>query len=305
MRVPALFQCLFMCSALLLGSCKKNTQLPTQHIQGNDTNINPVQNPKIAHIICDYDFSDTTLTNHGWTKTFEDNFDGDLSKWNVWHGGGFQKELQCYEPDNLTIDSGVLKISSKTQTVTGPKSISNDTTATFNYTSGGIQSKEPISANSQTPKVLIVARIKIPHAYGLASEFWSYGNDWPTQGEIDYLEARCDDPTNYFTDFFYGTTLNKNIVPIPQSFVSNRTDGDLSSCYHVYEMEWSQNALTVYLDGQIVETKNSSYVADLFGKTEYVTLNLAVGGLLYDSITPANIQNSTMYVDYVKVFTSK
>ncbi|HVW13591.1 MAG TPA: glycoside hydrolase family 16 protein [Mucilaginibacter sp.] len=292
-------------TVLMASSCAKNSKLNPVTVPPVNNDLNPVQNPKIAHVICDYDFNDTTLTNHGWTKSFDDEFDGDLSQWNVWHGGGFQKELQCYEPANATISNGVLKLTSTAETVTGPKTIGNDTAATFNFTSGGVQSKTPISASPATPKVLTVARIKIPRAYGLASAFWSYGNSWPQQGEVDYLEARCDDPTTYFTDFFYGTDLNKNIVPVPQSFVQNRTDGDLSQCYHVYEMLWEQNQLTVYLDGQVVETKASSYVSDLFGKTEYVTLNLAVGGLLYNDITKANIQNATMYVDYVKVFTSK
>lgn len=290
---------------LPLGSCKKNTSLPDNGGPGNTTSINPVLNPFIAHVGNDYIFNDTTLTNNGWTKTFEDNFDGDLSQWDTWNGGGFQKEIQCYQPANLQIADGILQISAKKETVTGPIKLNNDTTKSFDFTSGGIQSKSTISANTQTPRVRIVARIKIAKGYGLASAFWSYGDNWPQQGEIDFMEARGDDPTKYFTDYFYGPTLNKSIVAIPDSYEENRTDGDLSAGFHVYAMEWTKNKLTVYLDNQLVQTKATPHVADLFGKTQRITLNVAVGGLLYNTFEPSYIQNGIMYVDYVKVFTSK
>ncbi|MDB5136310.1 MAG: glycoside hydrolase family 16 protein [Mucilaginibacter sp.] len=306
MKTSTLFKYLPLIALFIsFGSCKKNSSLPGNPAPTNVVDINPVLNPIIAHTTGNYDFNDTTLTDKGWTKTFEDNFDGDLSKWNIWTGGGFQQELQCYQASNLQIVGGVLQISAKNETVTGPISLNNDTVKSFNYTSGAIQCKTDISANTTTPKVRIVARIKIANGYGLATAFWSFGDNWPQQGEIDYLEARGDDPTKYFTDYFYGPTLNKSVVAISDSYEENRTDGDLSSGYHVYTMEWSKNSLTSYIDGQVVETKVSAHVADLFGKTEHITLNLAVGGLLFNALTVADIAPGTMYVDYVKVFTSK
>jgi len=306
MKKTTLIKCLLAgISIIIAGGCKKHSDLQGQNVSVNPTNLDPVLNPIIAHVVCDYDFNDTTLTNHGWKKTFDDDFSGDLSKWTLWHGGGLQNELQCYQPENLKVENGILQINAKKETVTGPKTISNDSTQTFNYTSGGLQSKTPISADSENPKVKLVARVKVAHGYGLASAFWSYGNNWPQNGEIDVMEARGDDATKYFTDFFYGPDVNKNVVPIPESYVSNRTDGDLSTCYHVYETEWDQHVLVVKVDGQVIETKSSAYVASLFGKTQYVTLNLAVGGLLYNTLNAANIENGTLYVDYVKVFISK
>jgi hypothetical protein len=70
-------------------------------------------------------------------------------------------------------------------------------------------------------------------------------------------------------------------------------------------MEWSQNALTSYLDGHLVEAKTSGgHVADLFGKSHHLSLSLPVGGGYYSALNTANIQGGTMYVDYIKVFTS-
>jgi len=79
---------------------------------------------------------------------------------------------------------------------------------------------------------------------------------------------------------------------------------DLSACWHVYEMIWTQSSLTFMLDGQVVITNTGSYVSNLFGKTERITLNLAVGGNFFSNFNPALIQTGTYAVDWVKVFTS-
>jgi hypothetical protein len=69
-------------------------------------------------------------------------------------------------------------------------------------------------------------------------------------------------------------------------------------------MIWSQNSLISVFDGNVVETKTGSYVPNLFGKTERVAFNLAVGGDFFSNFNPAQIVTGTMYVDYVKVFKS-
>lgn len=280
-----------------LGSCKKSSA------SGANQKKTEFVNPITTHVVCDYNFNDTTLTKSGWRKTFEDNFDSDLSNWNILTGGVLH-ELHCNEPGNVQIVSGVLQITSKKESVTGPKTLNNDTLKSFDYTSGWIVAKKPISVNDTTPRVRVVARIKIASGYGITSMFWSYGDNWPTGGEIDYLQGRGDDTKRYATDYFYGTTPSKNLVT--NAALYNPADADLSSCYHVYEMEWSKNALISYLDGQLVETKTSGdHIPDLAGKNEFISFILPVGGLFYSNLNVANIQTGTMYVDYVKVFTSK
>jgi beta-glucanase (GH16 family) len=295
---------LAICLAILSG-CKKGSN--NNNNNNSNSNINPYvakyTNPNTTAVACDYDVSDTALTNHGWTKTFDDEFDGDLSKWNTLQGG-LEKELECYEPANVQIVNGVLQITAKQETVTGPKTVGNDTTVSFNYTSGWVTCKTAISANSSTPKVRIVARLKVASGYGLTSFFWSYGNGaWPTAGEIDYLETQGNNTKVYATDYSYGPTPNDNVVS--GSILYNPTTEDLSACYHVYTMEWTQNALTSYLDGKLVETKTKGgAISDLFGKSQYISLSLPVGGEFYNALNTANVQGGTMYVDYVKVFTS-
>lgn len=287
--------------AVSLFSCEKQirtTELQTDIAKGAvaaNINVN-------ATGICDYTFNEAAATAAGYTKIFEDNFDADLSKWNVWTGGAFNNELQYYQAGNLQLLNGNLIITAKKETVTGATTPFDATPKTFNYTSGRIECKTNISASVATPKVRIVARIKLASGYGMWPAFWSYGDPWPTQGEIDFIEARGQEPFKYQTNYFYGRAVNRNLVKNQVGFITSNVS--LTDCYHVYEMIWAQNSLTSLFDGNVVETKTGSYVPNLFGKTERVVLNLAVGGNFFSNFNPAQIVTGSLYVDFVKVFKS-
>ncbi|QEC69612.1 glycoside hydrolase family 16 protein [Panacibacter ginsenosidivorans] len=289
-----------LCTIGLL-SCKKQMNTTASQkadaapVAENNTSVN-------ATGICDYIFNESAVTAAGYTKVFEDNFDTDLSKWNIWTGGAFNNELEYYQAANMQLVNSNLVITAKKETVTGATTPFDATPKTFNYTSGRIECKTNISASTATPKVRIVARIKLPAGYGMWPAYWSYGDPWPTQGEIDYLEAKGQEPFKYQTNYFYGRATNRNLVKNQVGFITSNVD--LTTCYHVYEMIWSQNSLTSLFDGNVVETKTGSYVPNLFGKTERITLNLAVGGNFFTNFNPALIATGSMYVDYVKVFTS-
>lgn len=247
--------------------------------------------------VCDYDTGDPA----GWNKVFEEDFTTDYNKWNVWYGGAFNNELQLYQSSNLSVTGGNLVITARQETVTGPATPWDATSKSFNYTSGRVESKATFSASAATPKVRMMARIKLPSGYGMWPAFWSYGNAWPTNGEIDILEARGQEDKKYQTNYFYGKTANRNLVRGAEGFVTTGTS--LQTCYHVYEMIWSQNDLKFYFDGVLVKTNSGGYVPSMFGKTEWITLNVAVGGNFFSNLNPSLIQTGTMYIDWVKVFT--
>jgi beta-glucanase (GH16 family) len=297
----------FLLTAILslLLSCADNEQLANK----NDNSTNQMTSatavvPGPAPTICEYTLDEAALTNAGWTKIFEDEFTTDLSKWNVWTGGAFNNELQYYQASNLQLLNGALVITAKKETVQGQTTPWDPTIKTFNFTSGRIECKTNVSASATNPKIRMIARIKLPSGYAMWPAFWSYGDPWPTQGEIDIVEARGNEPTKYQTNYFYGTQANRNLVRGGSGIIT--ADGTLQTCYHLYELVWEQNKLTSYLDGQVVEVKTEGgYITGLFGKTERITLNLAVGGnFIARRVDPAKVQPGTMYVDYVKVFKS-
>jgi beta-glucanase (GH16 family) len=252
---------------------------------------------------CDYDLDETKLA--GWKKTFEDAFSvaNDFSRWNIWTGGAWNEELEYYQASNLVLDgtSGLLAINARKQTVTGVTNPYDATPKTFTWTSGRIESKTSFSASRATPNVRMAARIKLPAGYGLWPAFWSYGDPWPTQGEIDILEARGDNAYQYQTNYFYGRRANVNLVQNAATLVTSGVS--LMDCWHVYEVVWSQNALTFFLDGSAVDVKTGGYVPNLYGKKERLVLNLAVGGLFFSNLDVSKIVPGTLAVDWVKVFT--
>lgn len=290
---------LFSCDKAVTANQQQKASDASQKPTGPSTEANVTVS---ANGVCDYTFNESAVTAAGYTKVFEDNFDTDLSKWNIWTGGAFNNELQYYQAANMQLVNSNLMITAKKETVTGATTPFDATPKAFNYTSGRIECKTNISASTATPKVRIVARIKLASGYGMWPAFWSYGDPWPTQGEIDYLEARGQEPFKYQNNYFYGRAAGRNLVKNQVGFVTSNVS--LTDCYHVYEMIWSQNSLISVFDGNVVETKTGSYVPNLFGKTERVAFNLAVGGDFFSNFNPAQIVTGTMYVDYVKVFKS-
>lgn len=295
----------FILLALMLSitSCTKNLPESTKKETVSSRPLPDANISVTATGVCDYVFNEAAVINAGYVKSFDDDFTADLAKWNTWTGGAFNNELQHYQASNLQVVNGSLVITAKKESVTGATSPYDATTKNFGYTSGRIESRTSISASTLTPKVRIVARIKLAAGYGMWPAFWSYGDPWPTQGEIDYLEMKGQEPFKYQTNYFYGRAAGRNQVKNQVGTITSTVN--LTTCYHVYEMIWSQNSLTSLFDGNIVEVKTGSFVPNLFGKTERVTLNLAVGGNYFSAFDPTKISTGTMYVDYVKVFTSK
>lgn len=303
---PALTAFPLLAFALLLAGCKKTEPLSTANAspQRMQTKSSPTTTvDQTATGFCDFDLDESALTSSGWTKVFEDNFSSTLSQWNSWSGGAYNNELQLYQSANLQVNSGILSIVAKKETVTGPTLPSDPTPKTFAFTSGRIESKTSFSAAQSTPKVRITARIKLPTGYGMWPAFWSYGDPWPTQGEIDIMEARGNEPYKYQTAYWYGRRSGVNQASNTEGYLTSTVS--LTDCWHVYEVIWEKNSLTYLFDGKVVVTKSGGLIPNFFRKSERVVLNLAVGGGFFGNPDPSTIQTGTMQVDWVKVFTSK
>jgi beta-glucanase (GH16 family) len=293
--LPAFF------TIIVLIACKREVR-----VAANDEGENLTSSSSIAATtvsFCDYDLDESTLTSTGWTKRFDENFSTNFDQWNIWTGGAYNNELQHYQGPNLVLNGGFLSIEAKRETVTGATTPFDATQKTFQFTSGRIESKTSFSASNTTPKVRMIARIKLPTGYGMWPAFWSYGDPWPTQGEIDIMEARGNEPLNYQTAYWYGRRAGVNIASNTEGYITSETS--LTDCWHVYEVIWAKSSLTYLLDGQVVVTKTGGWISDFYRKSERVTLNLAVGGGFFGNPDPTTIQTGTMQVDWVKVFTSK
>lgn len=244
-----------------------------------------------------------------WDLIFEDEFESDLSNWIVWEAGAFNNELQHYQEDNLILEDGYLFIRGRRQNVTGDTTPFDSTQKNFNFTSGRIESAASYSAGNTegATKLRISARILLSEGAGLWPAFWTYGDPWPTQGEIDIMEFRGSDTDSYVTNFFYGTASGQ-IVTNPSNTTQNIFyNGNLTENWHVFELIWSEDTFEIFLDGALKYTYSENewdYMNDIYGKSQRVILNMALGGNFFQpNVNPDDIPDlSFTVVDWVRVY---
>ncbi len=265
----------------------------------------PAPSPPLG--VQDFDLSLEEMQAGGWTLAFKDEFAlPDLSQWSAWHGGAWNNELQLYRnhPENLSVNGATLTITARREPapVVGPTNPYDAAPKSFDFTSARLESFQHFSASRNTPSVRMAARIKLPAGHGMWPAFWSYGDPWPTQGEIDILEMRGDNTDHYETAYWYGRRSGVNLVTTPATVIGPTVD--LTGGFHVYEVVWTKDQLSFYFDGILVDVKSGGYVPNMFGRSQRVVLNVAVGGDFFPNLRVNDIAASAaMTVDWVRVFT--
>ena len=281
-RPPVRVGLLFACSLCLLSGCQ--------------TDESPTPNPA----------SDATALSSGWNLVFEDDFNGGLSSWNVWNGGAYNNEIQMYRGNQVIVSEGTLKIIARREAVSGPANPNDATVKKFEYVSGRVESRElfgPDRADGGR-EYRFTARIKLPSGHGMWPAFWTYGDPWPTAGEVDILEARGGEPDVFQSNIFYGTKPGVNINRGTEKV--HPTGRDLTAGFHIYEMIWRQGSIDILFDGELIHTytaSRSNNIRRMFGKKQKVVLNTAVGGWFFQDQNSGNYADgSVMEIDWVRVY---
>lgn len=155
------------------------------------------------------------------------------------------------------------------------------------------------------------AKIKLPKGKGTWPAFWMMpvGNDWNTNpwpmcGEIDIMEEVGCVP-NEVSSSIHTQDYNhtKNTQKTHAMTIAN-AEGE----FHVYAIEWTEDKITTYVDGQVQLAVTKSALGSghnqwPFHYAFYPILNLAWGGSwggmngVDESALPV-----TMEVDYIRVF---
>lgn len=250
--------------------------------------------------------NDLSVTTDSWTLVFEDEFDN-LSSWNIWYGGAFNNEIQLYREEQLSIADGVLTISASRETVKGPNKPFDQTPRNFEYVSGRIESKQLYGPSDRDGEraYRVMARLKLPSGHGMWPAFWTYGDPWPTQGEIDILEARGSEPNTFSSNIFYGPKAG---VSINKHTEVKHAIGEqnLTKDFHIYEMIWRANSIDILFDNKLIHTykaNSNNNISELFGKKQKIVFNTAVGGWYFSDTNFSNFaDSSTMQVDWVRVY---
>jgi beta-glucanase (GH16 family) len=243
-----------------------------------------------------------------WELVFDDNFERDLSKWKVWNSGAFNNELQLYRPQQVSITNGILTISAQREAVTGPTFPFDQTPKAFEYVSGRMETINqygPTSADNES-EYRFIAKIKLPKGNGMWPAFWSTSDPWPTNGEIDILEARGNAPTKYQSNIFYGPTANTPVTKNADTEKIHTIPVDFTEDFHTYELIWRAKSLEFKFDDVKIYTytaDSKNYIEQFFGRKHHLILNLAVGGVFFSDKNSANFANNgIMQIDWVRVY---
>ncbi len=269
-----------------------------------------------------------------WSDEFNEGSAPSVENWNIETGYGVNNsgwgnnEWQLYtdSPDNVRVENGNLVITARCDSgVCGVRDGS--------ITSARINSKDKFEVKYGK----IQARIKMPPGKGMWPAFWMLGSNfperpWPGVGEIDIVEMHqffSDDKTTHFTVHWSGPLYELNERPVCSSPANDtatesqhcqsefkKFDQPLTNDFHVYEVEWTENAIVGKIDGIPYFTKaiepddveqypNGAFVPkymDEFLNSYFMILNVAVGGTLGGPPAADLEWPQQMLVDWVRVY---
>jgi beta-glucanase (GH16 family) len=207
-----------------------------------------------------------------------------------WNG---EKQHYTDRTDNAYISDGTLKITAKKETYTFEGS-------TKNYTSARLISKFTFTYGR------VDVRAKLPSGVGTWPAIWTLGSNintvgWPACGEIDIMEHWGHQPTEVSSAIH--TVACSGVNGCPTVRVGETYINDFDSEFHIYSVEWTEDAIDFYVDDVFLYSYNpATKTADNwpFTADQFMILNVAMGGGWFN-IDP-NFSQSVMEIDYVRVY---
>ncbi|WP_374049392.1 family 43 glycosylhydrolase [uncultured Bacteroides sp.] len=259
----------------------------------------------------------------GWKLVWSDEFnkDGPLDS-SVWgHETGYARneEAQWYQSDNAICKDGCLVIEARKEQDRSRKNPYYESGSKawpkkwefVEYTSS--------SVNTAGKKDFLYGRFeikaRIPVAKGAWPAIWTLGSnmEWPSNGEIDIMEYyQIKGVPHILANAAWGTdrrwNAKWNSKATPYSHFTDK-DPDWASKFHIWRMDWDEEAIKLYLDDELLnEIPLSSTIngsigngTNPFTKPQYLLLNLALGGInggpIDESALPMKYE-----IDYVRVY---
>ena len=198
--------------------------------------------------------------------------------------GWGNKERQWYQPDNATVEDGVLKITAKFDGKYTSTRMKTQGLKSFIY--GRIE-----------------ARMQIPSYGGSFPAFWMLGENieevgWPACGEVDIMEhVNVENKTHGNIHYRPDTVDYGNNGGSSAEF--DVTD------YHIYRVDITPETITWYIDEEQfhqVNIKDGINGTEEFHNPKFIILNHAVGGNWPGWDIEFEKLPASFNIDYVRVY---
>jgi beta-glucanase (GH16 family) len=231
-----------------------------------------------------------------WDLVWSDDF-------NVFDGNTWIREttfnptnnsLHAYLPQQVTVSNGNLVITSE-----------DESAGDLPYRSGLVKSR----AAQQFGRWEV--RAKLPTSQGMWPAIWllpdTGQHPWPSEGEIDIMENRGNQPTLTSSAFHYGTnppfshqfTFNEQRTSRFGSFESYPDD------FHTYAAEWTANHIRFFVDDVHHFTVYDADVGGFLSQQSapmQLIINTAIGGHFLPNPDESTVWPQQFLVDWVRVY---
>jgi len=249
-------------------------------------------------------FTDTAIP--GWTLIWQDEFERpglpDSTKWDYdteynrrgwWNG-----ELQYYSrerSENARVENGKLIITVRRERLSSAPDFGGQ-----NYTSARLITRGKTSWTYGRFEV----RAKLPCALGTWPAIWTLGTGgaWPDDGEIDIMEQKGFSASEKQRVLGTVHTRSGHAGAGPSAVYALPT---ACTDFNTYHMTWDTNRVVVGVNGvdyfTYTNPRNGNRAQWPFDRSQYLLLNVAVGGVLGGTVVDQQLPAS-MEVDWVRVF---
>lgn len=246
-----------------------------------------------------------------WQDEFETDGKPNSDFWSYEEGLVRNNELQYYQAENANVKDGYLIIEGKRERIRNKAfeaghSDWRKNTEHAEYSAASIHTR----GKKTFQYGIFEIRARIDTALGMWPAIWTLGisKPWPANGEIDIMEFyRVAGEPTILANAAWASESKRAEWDEAKIHLGLflKKDPEWAEKFHVWRMDWSVDAIKLYLDGELLNEIDLSKTLNPddfnpFHQPHYLLLNLAIGSNGGD---PAATSFPRKYeLDYVRVY---